>query len=320
MAFIMKQRLEVGLITLHKILEAELTEGRKEPCAELRIKLPKGKGYNSQLIKKGQEVKWYAWYDGKLPTKGEILEFEGEVVDVSPKQPLEIVCRDGMFAMQQKKLSKNFYNVSIENYLQQIAPAGVAIKVDPGIAGLKVTMDTNGRSGAWAAMQLRKRGIDVFFRGGILYAQDPTKVISPSIPKRFRLTHNIIKDEVSTREGKDITIVVRSYQPETGRTLEGRFGKGDSHFVDVDRLSQKEALELAKSIYKEIAGKGLVGKFEAFGAPSVKHSEIIRFEDPDDSKRTKNVFVEKVVKTWLARDSKYRQNIHLSVVDFKGAE
>ncbi|PJZ43636.1 late control protein, partial [Leptospira brenneri] len=250
----------------------------------------------------------------------EILEFQGEVVDVSPKQPLEIICRDGMFSMQLKKLSKNFYNVSIDNFLNQIAPTGTQIKVDTAIANTKITMDTNGRSGAWAAMQLRKRGIDVFFRRGILYAQDPTKLFAPGIPKRFRITHNIIKDEVSTREGKDVTIVVRSYQTETGRTLEGRFGKGDSHYVDVDRLSLKEATELAKSIHKEIAGKGLVGKFDTFGAPSVKHSEIIRFEDPDDSKRTKNVFVEKVTKTWSAREAKYRQNIQLSVVDFKGAE
>ncbi|MBM9546148.1 late control protein [Leptospira sp. 201903074] len=320
MAFVMKQRLEIGLITLHKILEADLIEGRKEHASELRIKLPKALGYNSQLIKKGQDVRWYAWYEGSFLKKSEILEFEGIVIDVSAKQPLEIVCRDGMFAMQLKKLTKNFYNTSIESYLQQISPSGTAIKVDPAIAGVKITMDTNGRSGAWAAKQLHKRGIDVFFRGGILYAQDPTKVLSPGLPKRFKLTHNIIKDEVSTREGKDVTIVVRSYQTETGRTLEGRYGKGDPHFVDVDRLSQKEATELAKSIYKEIAGKGLVGKFEAFGAPSVKHSEIIHFEDPDDSKRTKNVFVEKVTKTWSAKDAKYRQNIHLSVVDFKGAE
>ncbi|EMN89564.1 hypothetical protein LEP1GSC108_3592 [Leptospira weilii str. UI 13098] len=88
MALIMRQRLQIGKIVLHKIIEAELISGRKEPHSQLTIKLPKIKGFDKDSIKKNDIVQWWTWYEGYPET----LEFEGKVVSMSPKMPLEIVC------------------------------------------------------------------------------------------------------------------------------------------------------------------------------------------------------------------------------------
>ncbi|WP_167882683.1 late control protein [Leptospira licerasiae] len=319
MALVMRQRLRIGKMVLHKILEAELVSGRNEPSSQLTIKLPKLKGWTRESVKKGDLVQWYAWYEGY----SESLEFEGTVVSVSPKLPLEIVCRDGMFDLQLKTINFNVDNMTVSSLINRCILPGTLTKIDPSVASMRVSYDitTEGRRASYVLTRLKKYGIDAFFRKGILHVQSPTKLTIPPKPKRFRLTHNVIKDNLSTREARDVTVKLRSYNKDSGRMQQITYteAKGEEIVFDIDGISYSELLKRAKEIYHEIAGKGLVGDFETFGAPSVQHSEIIRFEDPNDKERTKEIFVEKVVKTWSAQSAQFRQLIYPAVVKFVGA-
>ncbi|WP_061246730.1 hypothetical protein [Leptospira noguchii] len=320
MALIMRQRLLIGGKILHKISEAELVSGRREPHSQLTIKLPKMKGYDSKAFKKGDLVRWWAWYEGYK----ESLEFEGKIVSISPKMPLEIVCRDGMYDLQLKTVNFNIDKMTIPSIVNRcISAEDVIPKIDPTITSMRLSYDilTAGKRAAFVLHRLKKYGIDAFFRNNFLIVQNPTRISAPAEKKVFQIGHNVIKDNLSTRESRPIKVKLRSYNIDTGRMQEATYTEsgGEELIFDLDGISLSELKKRAKEIYHEIAGTGLVGEFETFGAPSVQHSEIITFKDPDDKLRSKDIFVEKVVKTWSAKNATFRQVIHTAVVKFKDA-
>ncbi|WP_016754620.1 hypothetical protein [Leptospira santarosai] len=320
MALIMRQRLLIGGKILHKISEAELISGRKEPHSQLTIKLPKMKGYDNKAFKKGDLVRWWAWYEGYK----ESLEFEGKIVSISPKMPLEIVCRDGMYDLQLKTVNFNIDKMTIPSIVNRcISAENVIPKIDLAIASIRLSYDilTAGRRSAFVLHRLKKYGIDAFFRNSFLVVQNPTKISAPKEKKIFQLGHNVIKDNLSTRENRPVKVKLRSYNIDTGRMQEATYTEtgGEELIFDLDGISYSELKKRAEEIYHEIAGTGLVGEFETFGAPSVQHSEIITFVDPDDKARSKDIFVDKVVKTWSAKNATFRQVIHPAVVKFKDA-
>ncbi|UPY76746.1 late control protein [Leptospira weilii] len=320
MALIMRQRLLIGGKILHKISEAELISGRKEPHAQLTIRLPKMKGYDSKAFKKGDLVRWWAWYEGYK----ESLEFEGKIVSISPKMPLEIVCRDNMYDLQLKTVNFNIDKMTIPSIVNRcISAEDVIPKIDPTIASIRLSYDilTAGKRAAFVLHRLKKYGIDAFFRNSFLVVQNPTKIPAPAKKKVFQLGHNVIKDNLSTRESRPIQVKLRSYNIDTGKMQEATYTEngGEELIFDLDGISFSELKKRAEEIYHEIAGTGLVGEFETFGVPSVQHSEIITFKDPDDKARSKDVFVDKVIKTWSAKNATFRQVIHPAVVKFKDA-
>ncbi|EMN43392.1 hypothetical protein LEP1GSC086_1724 [Leptospira weilii str. LNT 1234] len=300
MALIMRQRLQIGKIVLHKIIEAELISGRKEPHSQLTIKLPKIKGFDKDSIKKNDIVQWWTWYEGYPET----LEFEGKVVSISPKMPLEIVCRDGMYDLQLKTVNFHINKMTVSSLVNRCVGGEVISKIDPAIASELVGDDlAAGRRVAFVLRRLAKQGIDAFFRRGVLIVQNPTRISPPAKKKVFQLGHNVIKDNLSTRESRPIQVKLRSYNIDTGKMQEATYTEngGEELIFDLDGISFSELKKRAEEIYHEIAGTGLVGEFETFGVPSVQHSEIITFKDPDDKARSKDVFVDKVIKTWSAK-------------------
>ncbi|EKO53348.1 hypothetical protein LEP1GSC131_1055 [Leptospira kirschneri str. 200802841] len=154
-----------------------------------------------------------------------------------------------------------------------------------------------------------------------MIVQNPTRISPPAKKKVFQIGHNVIKDNLSTRESRPVKVKLRSYNIDTGRMQEATYTEsgGEELIFDLDGISFSELKKRAEEIYHEIAGTGLVGEFETFGAPSVQHSEIITFKDPDDKLRSKDIFVDKVVKTWSAKNATFRQVIHPAVVKFKDA-
>ncbi|QOI49355.1 late control protein [Leptospira interrogans] len=318
MALIMRQRLLIGGKILHKISEAELVSGRREPHSQLTIRLPKMKGYDSKAFKKGDLVRWWAWYEGYK----ESLEFEGKIVSISPKMPLEIVCRDGMYDLQLKTVNFHINKMTVASLVNRCVVGEVISKIDPAIANELVGDDlAAGRRVAFVLRRLAKYGIDAFFRNNFLVVQNPTRISAPAKKKVFQLGHNVIKDNLSTRESRPVKVKLRSYNIDTGRMQETTYTEsgGEELIFDLDGISYSELKKRAEEIYHEIAGTGLVGEFETFGAPSVQHSEIITFKDPDDELRSKDIFVDKVVKTWSAKNATFRQVIHPAVVKFKDA-
>ncbi len=314
----MRQRLQIGKIVLHKIIEAELISGRKEPHSQLTIKLPKIKGFDKDSIKKNDIVQWWTWYEGYPET----LEFEGKVVSMSPKMPLEIVCRDGMYDLQLKTVNFHINKMTVSSLVNRCVGGEVISKIDPAIASELVGDDlAAGRRVAFVLRRLAKQGIDAFFRRGVLIVQNPTRISPPAKKKVFQLGHNVIKDNLSTRESRPIQVKLRSYNIDTGKMQEATYTEngGEELIFDLDGISFSELKKRAEEIYHEIAGTGLVGEFETFGVPSVQHSEIITFKDPDDKARSKDVFVDKVIKTWSAKNATFRQIIHPAVVKFKDA-
>ncbi|EMN89541.1 hypothetical protein LEP1GSC108_3589 [Leptospira weilii str. UI 13098] len=227
-----------------------------------------------------------------------------------------------MYDLQLKTVNFHINKMTVSSLVNRCVGGEVISKIDPAIASELVGDDlAAGRRVAFVLRRLAKQGIDAFFRRGVLIVQNPTRISPPAKKKVFQLGHNVIKDNLSTRESRPIQVKLRSYNIDTGKMQEATYTEngGEELIFDLDGISFSELKKRAEEIYHEIAGTGLVGEFETFGVPSVQHSEIITFKDPDDKARSKDVFVDKVIKTWSAKNATFRQIIHPAVVKFKDA-
>lgn len=327
----MQQKLTLGSITLYSVGEVTLSSSRLEPIDILTVKLPDNAKFDRKKIAIGDSVKWQAGYDsisiaGKN-SYGLKDEFEGEITEISPGKPIVITAKDAMFKSQFQIVKKDIYNLSLSQVADLLKPSGYSTSVMPEIAGLKISIPyARGRSARWALQKLatQKYQIDVFFREDKLILQKPFYLITPTKPFTFRMGFNVIEDKLGMRSQKDMKVLIKSYDPQTGKVNEDSFGntlnsQGQENELKVlilDGIKKADIKKKAEAIYMEIAGPGLTGSFKTFGAPSIQHSDIIFFEDFENSARTRNVFIEKVVKTYDVPNAMYSQEIFPGIVQF----
>lgn len=313
--FVMIQQLKIGDFTFDYLESVSLTTSRNDPMDVLTVKLPKYKSIKVDDIKVNDKVTWKAGY-----TKyGMIDEFTGQVAEVNQKLPLEIRCFDFMYLCQLKTVNRNFQNEPIDGFLQNVLPPGMKVKLQGAISGTQISMACNGKSARNCLWQLRRYGIDAFFRGEDLYVQSPAKIEVPSDEdiKKFKIGFNIIENNVNNKDGKLVKVVARSYDPKSGETKEESYGEGEEKVFNVDGVPSGDLKNRAAQIYYEKFGKSLIGDFTTFGFPSVYHSDIVEFIDEKlESGKVKRAFVDKVEKTYNGAGATYRQKVYLGMVHF----
>jgi hypothetical protein len=307
----MFQELTIGSLKLSSVKRVELESARTVPVDILKIYLPKIKGYDKSMINVDDAVSWASGYT----QYGMVTEFEGTVYDVSPKQPLEITCKDEMHKLQKKFIQQNFYNVTIQQFLSSVAPGYTVVYHDNCDSIFIRVHETRGRSAAWALDMLKYSKINIFFRGKTLHVVRPYHLRAPEKPKKFKVNFNIIEDNIASRSEKKQKIKVISYDPDSGKPNDGTYGvTGDEKIIQIDGLDTKGCKEKAEEIWKEQCGEGLSGDFVTFGFPSVQKAEYIQVIDDQDKLRTREAFVDSVKKIYDAENASYRQTIELAVV------
>lgn len=331
--FVLDQELNIGGIKFPAVTEVILESSREIPTDILTIKLPKYKNLKKETIRKYSKVTWKAGYT----QYGLISEFNGYVLEVSPTVPLELKCVDPFFFCQRKKMAKNYHNESLLSFLNdcihpQIKSDITILVRDPDIKNI-VSINCANKSARYALSELKKTcGVDVFFHDWKLIIQKAfvhPNLFSKSKDKKvvksqkqsgsgstnpsgsfpiFRFGQNIIQEELTPREKKEIKVIVRGEDPKTGTTYQGSYGNGESLYFEVDGLDSGGATKRAQELFLEHCGSGFNGKFLTFGYPSVTHSQVIDIQDPEDSSRSAKTFVNRVIKTFNING--YKQEIY----------
>ncbi|EMO42524.1 hypothetical protein LEP1GSC186_4146 [Leptospira noguchii serovar Autumnalis str. ZUN142] len=322
--YTLNQKLEISNIKFPAITEVILESSREIPTDILTVKLPKYKNLKKDSIVKFSKVTWKAGYS----QYGLLSEFNGYILEISPKVPLELKCVDPFFFCQRKMMTQDYHQKPLMVFLNDcIHPQ---IKSDISIivrdSDIKQTVDIRcaRKSARYALSELKKtHGVDVFFHDWKLVIQKAYKHTDLSFSSKknktqnsnrsqeifpvFRFGKNIIQDELTPLESKPFQIIVRGENPRTGQTYSGAYGTGETCYYEIDGLDSQGAEKRAKEIFNEKCGSGFKGKFVSFGFPSITHSQIIDVQDPDDSSRSAKAFVDKVIKKFNKEG--YRQEI-----------
>lgn len=327
----MQQKLSIGAITLYSVGEVTLSSSRLEPIDILTIKLPDNAKFDRKKIAIGDPVKWQAGYDsisiaGK-DSYGLKDEFQGEITEISPGKPITITAKDAMYNSQFNPVKRDILNLPLTEIAKILTPPGYGFQVQEEIQSYRTSIPyARGRSARWALQKLatQRHQIDVFFRKDKLIFQKPFYLKTPEKPFTFRMGFNVIEDKLGMRSQKDMKVLIKSYDPQTGKVNEDSFGntlnsqgkENELKVLIIDGIKKADIKKKAEAIYMEIAGPGLTGSFKTFGAPSIQHSDIIFFEDLENPARTRNVFIEKVVKTYDVNNAMYTQEIFPGIVQF----
>ncbi|MBM9499368.1 hypothetical protein JWG44_03795 [Leptospira sp. 201903071] len=316
------QELEISNTKFPAVTEVTLESSREIPTDTLIVKLPKYKNLKKDSITKFAKVTWKAGYS----KYGLIPEFNGYVLEISPKIPLELKCVDPFFFCQRKIMDRDYHQKPLMTFLKDcIHPqikADITIVVRDSDIKQVVDITCSKKTARYALSILKKEyGVDIFFHDWKMivqkaYVHPNLSIQSNSKNKNkssekypiFQFGFNIIEDELIPKENKPFQIIVRGENPKTGQTYKGTHGSGEARYFEIDGLDSQEAVKRAKEIYNEKCGSGFDGKFVTFGFPSVTHSQIINVQDLEDSSRSAKTFVNKVIKKFNING--YRQEIY----------
>ncbi|EMM93615.1 Uncharacterized protein AMR50_3433 [Leptospira interrogans] len=161
--FVLNQELEISNIKFPAITEAVLESSREIPTDILTIKLPKYKNLKKDSIVKFSKVTWKAGYF----QYGLLNEFNGYILEISPKVPLELKCVDPFFFCQRKMMTQDYHQKPLMVFLNDcIHPQ---IKSDISIivrdSDIKQTVDIRcaKKSARYALYELKKLMVWTFF-------------------------------------------------------------------------------------------------------------------------------------------------------------
>lgn len=310
--FRLSSEIKIGAYRLAGVVSIEIESSWETLTDTAKITLPayvyqQGGFVNlaeSRLVKKGDKVAIRLGYDDELRN-----EFEGYVSAIQAGSPLTIECQDAAWLLKKQPQNTSFANVSLGDLLKKICPAEIVVVAsDVSLGQFRVSNATP----AQVIDEIKKSyGFSAYMRGATLYAglayteQSQTHV--------FKFGVNIIEErsELFFKNEDDVSIQVKAVSIMPDKTkLEIKFGAPDGelrtlHFYNLDKVSLEK---IAKAEAEKLRYNGYVGDFETFGAPAVKHGDIVNIRD-DKQNRGGFYLVKKVLKTFGADG--YRQRIYI---------
>lgn len=303
-------KVQIGSYLFHYVNDIEVSSSWEQLTDTCKITLPRriGDSYKniSQLIKRGDVVKVSVGYDNN-----NISIFEGYVLNVGAKTPLEITCEDAMFLLKKGEIRKTYHTATTERIVKDIIGDKVKYKVVANATLGNFRIDN--ATPAQVLEYLRSRYfIKSWFRQGTLYVG---LAYNAALQRehRFAFFDNIIEDSLEFRSKDDIKIALKGIivTPDNKR-IEVPAGDKDGEqrtffYYNKDKAFVKNQLE--KEL-ERLRYDGFKGNFTTIGTPEVRHGDIILLSDKRYPERTGKYLVKKVV-TRYSHSTGLRQVIEL---------
>lgn len=275
-----------GFYTFKEAHSISLNSSREEltdTCAIQVQKKAKHKGKSisigkDRLFKRGDEVsvKFGYW-----PTLQE--RFSGYVKEVISGDVVTIECEDQAFLLKQKSITESFENVTLDQLLDKIVPAGLSYEAptNSNLGKLRISKVT-------AAQVLKKLEskykLRSFIKDKRLYVGLRYVDISDDDPVRFKVGFNVAeRNDLIWRNRDDITVKIKatSILSDNTKIESETAGEGDVVFdFSYFGLNQEALDKRVNEELEEQSFDGFRGKFTAKGEPYVTHSSKVSFEDP----------------------------------------
>lgn len=306
------------------------------------------------LIQRGDKIKielGYIWFDGFKDVTELNTEFEGFIVRVFNKIPIEIDCEDYMWKLKQIKApNKTYYEKdwSVETMLQDMLKGtDIDFKVRNSITTKIGDFLSENETVAEVLARLRKdKHLNSYIRrvvqengevkhelrcSGIVYYPEDNKGGLDGFV--FDFNKNIIDDNLEYKLKEDVNLHIKAYSVNreelTETTKTGKTKKTNKRLSVVvpdesihtggetktlyfwDVKSEEELKRLATERLNRVWFTGLYGSFESFGLPSVRHGDRIYCQSRAIKEKSGTYLCKKVTKTFGVGG--YRQDITLDM-------
>lgn len=277
------------------------------------IKLGNLKKQLNNAIKVGDEIEVYLGYKNK-PLN---LEFKGFVTEIKPNQPFEIFCKDYVWLLERKYVSKAWATANLVNVIRELVPTANISKQVPKILLSPYRIDK-----ATLAQSLKKIrddfGLVAYFRQDILFVGLAYGEVVEGNP-RFVLNSkqsNVTKNTDLVFKSKDdvrIKIKAVSYLPKN-KKIEVEAGDIDGEtrtFISEVPISDKAILKArAEREVEKYKYSGYKGDITTFGIPFCIHSQICEIVDTQYLERSGKYFIDKVVTT-VSKSDGFKRKVSL---------
>lgn len=243
-----------------------------------------------QYFKKGNSVEIFIGYE----STGELTQiFTGFISRIHATIPIVLEVEDLMWELKQIQVNDTAKNETIGSFLSRVLPCEVdSFEIDlPRFIASKVT-------GAQLLEQIKSDfGFSAFVRNGkvvIGKQYDPDNTIHHV----FELDNNVINETLEFVEKDDVKLKVTAISNNSdGTKTEITLGNvdGEERSLNFYNLSKTDLKALAEKEIQRLVYDGYRGSITAFGAPIVKHGDIVELRNSIESDKTGNYYVDGVV-------------------------
>lgn len=267
------------------------------------------------LWKRTDPVKVSLGYDDNTA-----LRFEGVIMRIHTRTPLEFTCEDNMFGLKQKTIDKystrtkypNKKQVSIKTILEDICPIPF-IAEDITISDFSIT-----RATVAEALDYFKRNFGLssyILPDGKLYvgfAYRLETVVKDANTPVFQFQGNIIDDaNLDYIREDDVLLKARAVNVKADNTrIEEVVGdpSGEERTLYFYNVKDSDLVKLAQEQLSKLKYEGFRGSFTTFLEPVIRHGDVIQLQDNLLPDRNGYYLVRRVVTT-LSVENGGRQEI-----------
>ena len=229
--------------------------------------------------------------------KADTEVFNGFIVGIKPKTPIEIHCEDQMYLLKSSSITDTLKSATLKQLITKHF-AGMDITYEDTQIG---TFMIDKLSRARILDKLREsHGLYSFFRKGKL---NIGKIYNPGTATEhsFKFQFNIQEDNLEYMRKEDMKLKVTAISNNPNGTLtEVKVGENQGeertlNFYNMDKATLKK---LAQAELDRLRYDGYHGDFTVFDEPQVFHGDIVKIEHPEESDKSGKYWVDKVVTTF----------------------
>lgn len=282
MSLVLSCRLIIGKYEFSSVADVRIDKSRKRLGNTATITLPARykNEFLCNVLKGGDSVIIGLGYNGKIER-----EFEGYVVDVAYKKPVEIRCEDEMYLLKRiQPKAKSWRSVKLIDIMKYLV-SGVQLREVPDITLSSFAIKPGGSVYA-VLQQLRDTyGLDIFYTGKTLTVTVASYADGDGDGKvKYHLERNVINPALTYRRVDDVRLRVKaiSILPNNKRLT---VDVGDDepastttmHFYNVS--VEAELRKLATDKLSNMKYTGFSGSLTTFGVPYVEPGMVAMIKD-----------------------------------------
>ncbi len=255
------------------------------------------------LIKRLDPVDIALGYNGQL-----VPTFKGFVRVATGDTPAEIRCEDAMLSLKGNAQTFVIAKCKLSTLLAKVLPKGLPFDVaaDYELGTLRVSRLT----AAQVLDELRQKfGVRAWFRDGTLYAG---LAYVPKLQRRRRIHFESLVTEHSLEYSRqeDLRFKLKAtiiYPNNTKQDIELGEPDGDLRSFHYYNVPQSEAKRLLEHELERLLVEGYSGSLTIFGAPHIRHGDIVELRSDLLPERDGNYLVKSVTTTFGPEG--FRQNL-----------
>lgn len=258
------------------------------------------------LIRKGDQVTVSLGYE----SRNDVI-FEGYVVSISTKIPVEITCEDKMWKLKQSSFTKAYKSVRLRTLLEDMLRGDFQFEAPTVELG---PFRISNASPAQVLSELRDTYfLKSFFRDGKLY-------VGLAYWASLQKTHKIYFDRHVPQDGNSLDFVRKEdvkiklkivviAKDNSKKEYEYGDKDGEERTFHYYSITKAQADQYGKTEIERLRYDGYRGSLTIFGQPAVRHGDVVELRDPVYPERDGSYLV-KSVNTSFGTDG-YRQTLEL---------